>query len=325
MGWLPALQPSSRVQHSLPEGCHKEAEGDGVAENSASAGGERGGGDSAGRSTLPVVLMSKVCNASDFTTGWYQRAQVALGDTTLHYHRKLWEFCFIHGVLDERGLLQDGRRGLGFGVGKEPLAEAFAARGCSIVATDLDESSSVDGGWSERGQHASRLDDLRERSLCSADDFERLVQFEFVDMNAIPTRFRSSFDFTWSSCAFEHLGSIEAGIEFVVRQAACLRPGGVGVHTTEYNLSSNDATLASGITVIFRPRDVDEMVRRLCRKGFLVSFDHTVERDGHENTFIDAPPYTHNPHLRLQLEAYESTSCGIVVERPLHRRWFDRR
>ena len=300
-------------------------EGGVVSETSTGIPEARAGVASAGRSTLPVVLLSKVCNASDFTTDWYQRAQVGLGDTTLHYHRKLWEFCFIYGVLNERRMLQDGRRGLGFGVGKEPLAEAFAARGCSVVATDIDETHSVDMGWTERGQHASRLDDLRERGLCSVDEFERLVHFEFVDMNAIPKRFRSSFDFTWSSCAFEHLGSIEAGIEFVVRQAACLRPGGVGVHTTEYNLSSNDATLEAGITVIFRPRDVNEIVRRLRRKGYLVSFDHTVERDGHENTFVDAPPYTHNPHIRLQLEAYESTSCGIVVERPLERRWFDRR
>lgn len=167
---------------------------------------------------------------------------------------------------------------------------------------------------------------MRERSLSTLADFERLVTFDFADMNAIPARFRSEFDFTWSACAFEHLGSIEAGIEFIVNQAACLRPGGVGVHTTEYNLSSNDHTLQHGITVIFRRRDVDEMVRRLRKQGLVVTFDPTVERDGHENTFVDAPPYTHDPHIRLQLEQYESTSIGIVVERPLiAKRWYRRR
>jgi hypothetical protein len=42
-------------------------------------------------------------------------------------HRKLWEWCYIAQVLWERGLLQPGRPGLGFGVGHEPLAALFAS------------------------------------------------------------------------------------------------------------------------------------------------------------------------------------------------------
>ena len=34
-------------------------------------------------------------------------------------------------------------------------------------------------------------------------------------------------------------------------------PGGVGVHTTEYNLSSNERTVEQGPTVLYRRRDLD--------------------------------------------------------------------
>ena len=59
------------------------------------------------------------------------------------------------------------------------------------------------------------------------------MRFRAVDMNDIPPDLRG-FDFTWSSCALEHLGTLRAGADFVVEQMTCLRPGGVAVHTTEY-------------------------------------------------------------------------------------------
>ena len=43
-------------------------------------------------------------------------------------------------------------------------------------------------------------------------------------MNELPGDL-AGFDFTWSSSAFEHLGSLEAGARFVERQMHCLRPG----------------------------------------------------------------------------------------------------
>ena len=44
-------------------------------------------------------------------------------------HRKQWEFCYILQALSVRGKLSPEVRGLGFGVGEEPLAALFAARG----------------------------------------------------------------------------------------------------------------------------------------------------------------------------------------------------
>ena len=42
-----------------------------------------------------------------------------------------------------------------------------------------------------------------------------------------------SFDFIWSSCSFEHLGSLGEGERFVLEALRFLKPGGVAVHTTE--------------------------------------------------------------------------------------------
>jgi hypothetical protein len=72
-------------------------------------------------------------------------------------HRKAWEWCAIADALHQRGMLQPERTGAGFAVGTEPLASAFAARGVSILATDL---GTDEAGWINTNEHASSLDAL---------------------------------------------------------------------------------------------------------------------------------------------------------------------
>ena len=64
-------------------------------------------------------------------------------------------------------------------------------------------------------------------------------------MNHLPDDLRG-FDFTWSSCALEHLGTLAAGADFVVAQMDCLRPGGVAVHTTEFLVDQRRPGRADG-------------------------------------------------------------------------------
>src|SRR5206468_7166259 len=138
----------------------------------------------------------------------------------------------------------------------------FASFGCQIVATDQAEEAALAGGWIDTGQHATSLQALNERFICPPNQFKRLVSFRHVDMNAIPSDLKG-FDFTWSSCAFEHLGSIKMGLRFLENQMACLRPGGIAVHTTEFNLSSNTKTIKRGTVVLFRRRDIEKVAARL--------------------------------------------------------------
>lgn len=229
-------------------------------------------------------------------------------------HRKLWEWCFITEVLHSQGMLSSGRRGLGFAVGHEPLVAQFAACGATIVASDLDVDRAADAGWVASGEHAASLALLNERGLCPPEVFDRLVSFQEIDMCNIPVSELDDFDFLWSSSAFEHLGNLDAGIDFVIESMKCLRPGGLAVHTTEFNVGSNDQTMSEGGTVIYRQCDIERLASALREQGHEIrlNFDRGVlPFDYH----VDVPPYTHDPHLKLHLMGYTTTSVGIVVQR----------
>jgi hypothetical protein len=228
-------------------------------------------------------------------------------------HRKMWEWLFIAEALSERGLLEPGRRGVGFGVGKEPLVALFASYGCEVLATDQPPEQAVSSGWTDSQiEWAGGLEGLNDDGLCPPDVFERNARYRHVDMNHIPADL-GGFDFTWSSCALEHLGTLAAGADFVLAQMACLRPGGIGVHTTEYTVSSNETTIDSGATVLYRRRDIESLVRRLRRAGHAIDVDFT-EGTTPEDLHVDTPPYT-NVHLRTTLGEYVTTSLALVVEK----------
>ena len=120
------------------------------------------------------------------------------------------------------------------------------------------------------------------------------------------------FDFLWSSCAFEHLGGIEEGLGFVEQAMRLLRPGGIAIHTTEFNVGSNDVTVETGGTVIYRRSDVETLAARLRRRGHRLRLGFglgTALADYH----VDIPPYTHDPHLKLHLMGHTTTSYGLAI------------
>lgn len=225
-------------------------------------------------------------------------------------HRKQWEWCYILQALDQSKVLVEGARGLGFGVGTEPIASYIASRGCLIVATDLPVEDGGHEAWADTEQHADNLDLVNSHGLCSSDEFQRLVSFRPVNMNAVPEDL-TGFDFTWSSCAFEHVGSLELGAEFVLRSMDCLKPGGVAVHTTEFNVSSNGATVESGPTVAYRRKDIEGIVANLRSLGHHVEVSFALGESS-EDRHIDVVPYT-NTHLKVRLEDQVITSIGLVV------------
>jgi hypothetical protein len=233
--------------------------------------------------------------------------------------RKFWEWLFIARTLGERGMLQPGRRGIGFGVGQEPQSAFFASMGCDILATDLEPSNPSAQQWSQTEQHAQGLWGLNKAGLCEPTLFAQRVRFRAVDMNHIPADLQG-FDFSWSSCAFEHLGSILRGQDFILNQMQCLKPGGVAVHTTEFNVSSNRRTLDYTDTVLFRRRDIDELVQMLRDDGHDISVDFDTG-DGPADRHVDLPPYAGDIHLKLLIgEKYTATSLGMVIRRSTEAR-----
>ena len=229
-------------------------------------------------------------------------------------HRKLWEFVYVIQSLYERGMLAEGKRGLAFAVGQEPLPSLFASMGCQIMATDLDAPDYESKGWDKAGQHPGAIETLNRRGLCDPTEFAQRVAYRPVDMNAIPDDL-TGFDFTWSSCSFEHCGSIELGQQFIWRQMDCLKPGGVAVHTTEFNLTSNDRTREKGNTVIFRRRDIEAIVRRLRDDGHEVEpLDLDIGLNGTDLEF-DRLPHSLDRHLKLEWRSYVTTSIGLIIRK----------
>ncbi len=265
-----------------------------------------------GPATL-VRPVSQGCTAAQFDEPVYARWLRRL-DQVHRRHRKQWEFVYILQVLKVAGMIRAGRRGLCFGVGREPLPALMASRGVEVVATDLPADHGDIDLWNPSGQHGATVAALSYPALCDDATLARLVSFRAVDMTRIPDDL-VDFDFTWSSCAYEHLGSIEAGLAFVRRSVECLRPGGIAVHTTELNLTSNDDTIDDVATVLFRRRDMERLALELIAAGHSVA---PIKLDIGETPLddhVDVPPFTNDLHLKMAIGRYATTSFGMIVRR----------
>ncbi|MDX2092397.1 MAG: class I SAM-dependent methyltransferase [Kofleriaceae bacterium] len=189
----------------------------------------------------------------------------------------------------------------------------FAKHGVDVLATDLEIEAATEQGWAKTHQHMSSRDILNKRGIASPADFAQRVRIMNVDMNHIPAEVKD-FDFAWSTCALGHIGGLEQGLAFIENSLAVIKPGGLLVHTTELNLSSDTHTFESDGTVVYRKRDIQALVARLTAQGHEVKVNFNIgdkELDRH----IDDPPYSNDKHLRLRLGSYAVTSLGLIVRK----------
>lgn len=266
------------------------------------------------------MLTSFVCRHAHFQEEWLDRWSRALGhpdplDQPGWSHRKIWEWCAISQALAERGMLGPERLGLGFAVGTEPLPAAFAARGPFVLATDL-ASADSEACWTATGQHAASKEALWFTGLVDRADFESRVRFADADMRTLEGLL-PIWDFIWSSCALEHLGTLEAGWDFVVSSTRLLRPGGVAAHTTEFNVSSGEATIEAGPNVLYRSSDVGRLAERLRSEGHRLETPDLFPGDHPDDLEPDEPPYfqSRRKHIKLRLEGHVTTSMLLIVQK----------
>jgi len=262
---------------------------------------------------FPPGVLSRLCTDAQIHEPWFEEWCAALGEKS-RSNRKVWEHAYLAHALDSLVQLREGQRGLGFGVGREPLVALFAGRGCQILATDLPPDTEDARGWYNTAQYAGGLEGLAYPALCDPDSFRELVTWQPVDMRSVPSGL-TGFDFCWSACSFEHLGSLDAGLEFVERSVATLRPGGVAVHTTEYNIGSDAATLERGPTVLYRRRDLEGLAVRLEAAGHEMAALELQPGPGVLDEYVDLPPYVDAPHLRLLYHRFVTTSVALVIRR----------
>ncbi len=268
-----------------------------------------------------INLQSKACQQNDIESDWFFYWCQEM-KTPVVYHRKLWEFCYILQALYEYDLLTPGRKGLGFGCGEEPLPSILAAYDIEITATDLDPTASAAQGWIETKQNMSSVEKILHPELCTKELFTKNVSLKYVDMNAIPAYLEGKYDFCWSACALEHLGSIKNGLLFIENSLKTLVPGGISIQTTEFNYLEEQETIDNYGTVLFRKKDFEGIAKKLTAAGHQVApLDFNIGSRVLDR-FIDLPPYNskvhefaQEAHLRLLIDGFASTSFGMIIRK----------
>lgn len=142
-------------------------------------------------------------------------------------------------------------------------------------------------------------------------------------MTSIPSKFDEQFDFCWSVCAFEHLGTLQNGLEFVRQATRTLKPGGVAVHTTEYSVEDGE-TIDNWATVLYQKRHFATLATMVEEAGCsLVDIDFDAGREFFD-AYVDVPPFPHEstwnaamqpPHIKLSIDGFPATSIAIIVEK----------
>ncbi len=128
-------------------------------------------------------------------------------------------------------------------------------------------------------------------------------------------------------CAMEHLGSIQSGLSFVENSLKTLRPGGLSVHTMEFNVEDHGETIDNWMTVLFQRKHIEGIAERLRAQGHKVAELNFDFGDKPMDRFIDVPPWNHdmpdemrdrvgNPyHLKLGIDGFIATCFGIIIKK----------
>lgn len=261
-------------------------------------------------------LTTKLCTAADLESSWaaYWIRQLCIPAV---YHRKNWELCFVMQALYESLTGFEGKHGLGFACGIEKIPSCLASLNAIITATDAPPGVAGVECWSKTRQHSSGRDQLFHPDLISKEAFASRVCFDFVDMNEIPDQYQGRFDFCWSTCAAEHLGSIEGGMRFMENSLGVLKPGGVAVHTLEFNLDEGE-TIDHWPTVLFQRRHIEELSQRVSNAGGTLYTPDYDEGSSYHDRYVDTPPYNaiaNQIHLKLDIDGFRCTCIGLILRK----------
>ena len=277
----------------------------------------------------PVNLQSKATTQEDIESKWlkYWCQQLKIDPI---YHRKIWELCYVpQAIYNHFGNKQE-LTGIGFGCGQEPLPSLFASMGWQITVTDLHPDKVKGLGWMETGQHTDMLEQAFFPDIVDKETFTNNVSLKYVDMNEIPEYLHDSYDFCWSICALEHLGSISNGQNFIENSLKVLKSGGMAVHTTEYNYTNEPETIDNWQTVIFQDRHFKDIYKKLTSQGHRVSALNFDVGSQPLDRFIDIPPYAigedwlsketwgdnnQGAHLKLSVDGYPCTCFGLIIQK----------
>jgi len=102
--------------------------------------------------------------------------------------------------------------------------------------------------------------------------------------------------------------SISALLNVASASLLTLKTGGVVVHTTGFNLSSETDSFESRDLSIYRKCDIESVVVRLEKAGHYIEPLDFSRGATFVDGYVDLPPYRSEPHLRLRIGECDCTS-----------------
>jgi len=207
----------------------------------------------------PVTQVATVAQLREpAAAGWMARLRPQ-GKSGVEHWRKVYTLQ----TLRRYGMLEPGAVGLGFEPSPSGVPAALATLGTRIVA-----------GFPTRPGHplnpAQLKRDLSGRAPCDKTVFEQNVTVRVASWRRIPEDM-VNFDFLWSARANERLYSVAAVVRFVEDAMACLRPGGLAVHTFSYDLSPGGRATPSTERVLLQQGDIERISLLLVSRGHEVA------------------------------------------------------
>lgn len=248
---------------------------------------------------------SQLCTASQFEDAAYAEISEAMAFPP-GKGRARWEQVWIVSLLATEGLIAPGKRGLGLQVARERVAALVASRGVEVVATS-DEVADAEAAETRRTW-------LFYPEVCHIEEFDRLVRFTGLELDALPRMAEGGFDFCWSIGVTSRLRSIEATLAFFEASLAPLRPGGLALHTFNFNLASDGPTLETRNLVLLRRRDIEALADRLMQAGHrLLPFNtHPGIEKQDERVRVEKEG---TPGLRQRHGNMVATSFGLAIRK----------
>ncbi|HTE57612.1 MAG TPA: hypothetical protein VK694_02625 [Verrucomicrobiae bacterium] len=270
-----------------------------------------------------IHIKSHTLVTKDFDSDWYKRwaKELKQDKHNLDNHalraNKFWQNAALVQALWERlDFSRSDLSGVGFGVGQERLPALFAHYGVQVMATDQDFTTAKAKHWKQH-ELAESAQSLNRLGICDPKKFKEMVSYMPIDMTKISKKLAGKYDFVWSNCALGHLGSIDAGLDFIENSLDCLKPGGMAVHTTEINVLSNTKTVDAGSTVIFRLRDIQRLQNRLVRKGYRVSPLRFTLGTRAQDSRVSLRPQYGNDYSKIQVGGHLATQAILIIHKPL--------
>lgn len=260
------------------------------------------------RATLADPV-SQLCTNAQFNEPVFER-WLSAADLPRRNSHFQWGFVYILQALERYGVLQPGAKGVGFGVHADsPIPALLAGLGCEVLVTAPIEHIEVfDADKDECRRRA-----FRRESICSNGVFDQAVRFRSVDVAQVPEDV-SGFDFCWSQSLLENFGSRERGLEFIANSMACIKMGGISVHTTSRYLPSGIDVPDDASDVVFRKKDIERLALDLVSHGHEVAQISYANDSGLDVAYIEHSSSVYGKSSS-ERGRYNVTSFGLISRR----------